>query len=173
MRNNYFLLLGLFLAGLTIRNIYELLKKAQRIKAGNKAAFAVVFAAMFVMWISWFSMCPLDPYPLSLPGRVRWAGLAMVIVGLGLAISAFLQLQGLENIKQLITTGLFSKFRHPMYLGFILWIFGWSLYHGAALSLIPGFLGIGSIIFWRRLEEHDLESRFGETYRSYRAKSWF
>ncbi len=54
-----------------------------------------------------------------------------------------------------------------------LWIFGWSLYHGATLSLIPGFLGIGSIIFWRRLEERDLESRFGEAYRSYRAKSWF
>jgi protein-S-isoprenylcysteine O-methyltransferase Ste14 len=173
MRNNYYLLFGLFLVGLTIRNSYELLKKAQRIKTDNKVAFAVVFVGMFVMWTSWFSMCPLDPYRLSLPEKVRWAGLAVVIVGLGLAISALVQLQGLENIKQLVTSGLFSKLRHPMYLGFVLWILGWSIYHGAALSLIPGCLGMGSIIFWRRLEEHDLESRFGEAYRSYRAKSWF
>jgi protein-S-isoprenylcysteine O-methyltransferase Ste14 len=173
MRNSFFLLLGLFLAGLVIRNSYELLKKTQRIRADNKGAFAVVFVAMFVLWISWFSMCPLDPYPLSLPDRVRWAGLTMVMVGLGLALSALVQLRGLENIKHLVTTGLFAKFRHPMYLGFILWIFGWSIYHGAVLSLIPGLLGIGSIIFWRKLEEHDLESRFGEAYRSYRAKSWF
>jgi protein-S-isoprenylcysteine O-methyltransferase Ste14 len=173
MKNDFFLLLGLFLSGLTIRNIYELLKKAQRIRADNKIAFAVVFVAMFVMWASWFSLCPLDPYPLFLPEGMRWVGLAMVIVGLVLSIGALVQLKGLENIKQLVTTGLFSKFRHPMYLGFILWILGWSTYHGAALSLLLGFLGIGSILYWRRLEDHDLESRHGEAYRSYRAKSWF
>jgi protein-S-isoprenylcysteine O-methyltransferase Ste14 len=54
-----------------------------------------------------------------------------------------------------------------------LWILGWSLYHGAAFSVIPGLLGIGSILYWRRLEEHDLESRYGDDYRHYRARSWF
>lgn len=173
MNNDFYLFLGLFLVGLTIRNIYELLKKAQRITADNKVAFTVVFAAMGLMWASWFIMCPLDPTHLSLPEGVRWVGLAMLILGLGLSIGALVQLKGVENIKRLVTTGLFSKLRHPMYVGFILWICGWSIYQGAALSLIPGFLGIGSILYWRRLEEHDLESRYGEDYRQYRARSWF
>jgi protein-S-isoprenylcysteine O-methyltransferase Ste14 len=172
-RGDFFLLLGLFLTGLAIRNVYELLKKVQRIQADNKVAFAVVFVAMSVLWVSWFSLCPLDPYPLSLPAVVRWTGLFMVIAGLGLAIAALIQLKGLENIKKLVTTGLYSRLRHPMYLGFILWIIGWTIYHGAAFSVIPGFLGIGSILYWRKLEDHDLDSRFGEAYRSYRAKSWF
>jgi protein-S-isoprenylcysteine O-methyltransferase Ste14 len=172
-KSDFFLLLGLFLTGLAIRNVYELLKMAQRIQADNKVAFAVVFVAMSVLWVSWFSLCPLDLYPLSLPAVVRWTGLFMVIVGLGLAIAALLQLKGLENIKQLVTTGLYSRLRHPMYLGFILWILGWSTYHGAAISLLLGFLGIGSILYWRRLEDHGLVSRHGEAYRSYRAKSWF
>ena len=173
MRNNFFFLFGLFLAGLAIRNIYELLKRAQRIKANHRGAFAVVFVAMCVMWVSWFSMCPLDPYHLSLPESVRWVGLAMVVVGLGLSLGALGHLKGVENINQLVTTGLYSRLRHPMYLGFILWILGWSIYHGAAFSVIPGLLGIGSILYWRRLEEHDLESRYGEAYRSYRTRSWF
>ncbi len=37
-----------------------------------------------------------------------------------------IQLKGLENINHLVTTGLFSKIRHPMYDGFILWILGWA-----------------------------------------------
>jgi protein-S-isoprenylcysteine O-methyltransferase Ste14 len=146
---------------------------AQRIQADNKVAFAVVFVAMSVLWVSWFSLCPLDPYPLFLPAVVRWAGLSMVVMGLGLAITALIQLKGLENIKQLVTTGLYSRLRHPMYLGFILWIVGWSIYHGAALSLIPGPLGIGSILYWRKLEDHDLESRYGDGYRPYREISLF
>ena len=173
MRDDFYLFLALYLGGLAVRNIYELLKKAHRIAAGNRLAFAVVFVAMGVMWVSWFTLCPLDPYHLSLPESVRWVGLAMVIVGLGLSIGALVQLKGLENIEHLVTTGLFSKFRHPMYMGFILWILGWSFYHAAALSLLFGSLGIGSILYWRRLEDHDLESRFGEDYRYYRAKSWF
>ena len=173
MRNNFFFLLVLFLTGMAVRNIYELLKRARRIEANNKGAFAVVFAAMCVMWVSWFSMCPLDPYHLTLPGSVRWVGLFMVAAGIGLSFGALGHLKGVENIKQLVTTGLYSRFRHPMYMGFILWILGWSIYHGAAFSLIPGLLAIGSILYWRRLEEHDLESRYGEDYRHYRARTWF
>ena len=60
-----------------------------------------------------------------------------------------------------------------MYLGFILWIVGWSICHGAALSLIPGLLGIGSILYWRKLEDRDLESRYGDGYRHYLERSWY
>jgi protein-S-isoprenylcysteine O-methyltransferase Ste14 len=135
--------------------------------------FAVVFAAMCLLWASWISLCPLDPFRFALPDIIQWVGLGMLIMGLGLAIGGVVQLRGLENINHLVTNRLFSKLRHPMYTGFILWILGWALYHGAVVSLIIGFVGIGNILYWRRLEEENLESWYGEDYRRYRQGTWF
>jgi protein-S-isoprenylcysteine O-methyltransferase Ste14 len=61
---------------------------------------------------------------------------------MALAVGALIQLRGVENIKHMVTAGLFRKIRHPMYTGFILWIFGWSVYHGALLSLAIGLFGV-------------------------------
>jgi protein-S-isoprenylcysteine O-methyltransferase Ste14 len=173
MNTDYQIFFGLYLFSLVIRTSYELLKKAGRVNPKNTVVFAVILVVMCVMWATWFSMCPLDPFPLALPSSVRWVGLAVLIVGLGLSIGALLQLKGVENIDRLVTTGLFSKIRHPMYAGFILWILGWAIYHGALLSLVVGFVGIGNILYWRRLEEAELELRHGEDYRSYRKETWF
>jgi uncharacterized membrane protein len=42
-----------------------------------------------------------------------------------------------------------SRTRHPMYLGFILWILGWAAFHGAVVSLAVGLVGIGNFLLWR------------------------
>jgi len=109
----------------------------------------------------------------TLPNIVRWIGFSVVIVGMGLAVGAFVQLKGLENINHLVTTGLFSKLRHPMYTGFILWILGWAIFHGAVVSLGVGFVGIGNILYWRQLEDESLEKLYGEVYKEYRQRTWF
>ena len=173
MNTDYLVFLGLYLGSLIIRTGYEILKKAGRVNAKSTIIFAVVFAAMCLLWASWFSLCPLDPFRFALPDTVRWMALGVVIVGLGLAIGGLVQLRGVENIDHLVTTGLFSKLRHPMYTGFILWILGWATYHGAVVSLVIGCVGIGNILYWRRLEEENLESWYGEDYRAYRQGTWF
>jgi len=173
MNTDYLVFLGLYLGSLVIRTSYELLKKAGRVNPKNMIIFAVVFAVMCLLWASWFSLCPLDPVRFALPDIVRWMALGLVIVGLGLAIGGVVQLRGVENIRHLVTTGLFSKLRHPMYTGFILWIVGWAIYHGAVVSLVMGCVGIGNILYWRRLEEENLESCYGEDYRRYRQGTWF
>ena len=173
MNTAYLVFLSLYLSSLIIRTGYELLKKAGRVNPKSVIIFAVVFAAMCLLWASWFSLCPLDPFRFALPDIVRWMVLGVVIVGLGLAIGGVVQLRGLENINHLVTTGLFSKLRHPMYTGFILWILGWAIYHGAVVSLVIGFVGIGNILYWRRLEEENMESWYGEDYRGYREGTWF
>jgi len=173
MDSEYLLFLIFHIAGLTIRNVYEVLKKSGRVDSRNKVVFAVVFAAMCLMWAGWFEMGKLDPMKLALPPSVRFAGLLLVVVGFILAVASLIQLKGLENIDGLVSSGLFSKIRHPMYTGFILWILGWAAYHGAALSLAVGLAGIGSILYWQRLEDASLESRFGEEYREYRKGTWF
>ena len=173
LKSDYLLLLLLYLAGLCIRHAYEQLKKSGKVDSKNKIVFAGVFAAMCMLWAGWFEMCPRDPFPVVAPEGVRWAAFGAVLLGFGLAVGSLLQLRGVENIERLVTTGLYSKIRHPMYAGFILWIMGWVMYHGAIISLVPGLAGIVSILYWQRLEEASLELRYGETYRRYRAGTWF
>ena len=71
MNNDYSIFLSLYLGSLIIRTGYELLKKAGRVNPKSKIIFAVVFVAMCLMWDSWFSLCPLDPFRLTLPDLVR------------------------------------------------------------------------------------------------------
>jgi protein-S-isoprenylcysteine O-methyltransferase Ste14 len=173
MDSTYLLVAGLCLIGLAIRSSYELLKKAGKVDTKNTAIFAVVFVAMCLMLASWPVMCPRDPSRIAFPGVVRWLGLGMVTAALALAIGALVQLRGLENIDHLVTTGLFSRIRHPMYTGFVLWIAGWVVCYGAVVSLAVGLVCVGNILYWRRLEEGALESQYGEDYRSYRRGTWF
>ena len=172
MKTDYLVFLSLYLSSLIVRTGYELLKKAGRVNPKSTIVFAVIFAVMCLMWVSWFSLCPLDTFRFALPGIVRWMALGAVSVGLILAIGGVAQLRGLENISHLVTTGLYSKLRHPIYTGFILWILGWAIYHGAVVSFFIGCAGIVNILYWRRLEEKDLESWYGDDYRRYRQGTW-
>jgi protein-S-isoprenylcysteine O-methyltransferase Ste14 len=163
----------LFLLCLAIRNVYESLKEARKINPESKPIFAFIFTAMCVLWLSWFSLCPGDPFRADFPWPVRWFGLAIFIMGTILAVGALIQLRGVENIDHLVTRGLYAKFRHPMYLGFIAWIVGWSIYHGALVSMVIGLIGIASASWWRGLEETRLEKQFGDAYEHYRRTTWF
>lgn len=173
MESRYALFVLLFLTSLGIRMLYEFLKEAHKVEPDNKPVVAIVFAAMCILWISWFSLCPLDPLPFDLPAVVRFSGLALFVAGLVLAFGALISLRGVEHIDHLVTTGIFSRLRHPMYTGFILWIFGWAFYHGAILSFIVGLPLMANIFFWRKLEESRLLIQFGEAYQQYRQASWF
>jgi protein-S-isoprenylcysteine O-methyltransferase Ste14 len=173
MRSVYPVSLSLCVAGVVIRTGYELLKKAGRVDTRNKVVFSVVFVGMVLMLTSWFIMGPSDPWRVGLPAVVRWLGLGASVAGLSIALGGWIQLRGLENIDHLVTSGLFSKIRHPMYTGFILWIAGWIIFYGAAVSVVVGLVCVGNILYWRRFEEEKLASDYGEDYRRYRAQTWF
>jgi protein-S-isoprenylcysteine O-methyltransferase Ste14 len=173
MFSKYYIILAIFLACLAIRDFYEILKKAGKINSGKRAVFATLVVVMCILWTSWFSMCLEDPIKMVIPHYIRWLGLGIWAIGLVLAVGAFIQLRGVENIDHLETGGLFAKLRHPMYLGFICWFIGWSLFHRAGLSTIPGVIGIINVLYWRSLEEAHLEKTHGERYREYRKRTWF
>lgn len=172
MHAEFLVWLGLYFCGMAIRGGYEHLKKTGRIQRLTKSIFVVIFIAMCMMWASWFSMCPLDPWQLQLPDSLRFVGFGMFILGLILAVGTFIQLRGLEDINRLVTVGLFAKLRHPMYAGFVLWIIGWALYHGAVISFAAGLIGIANIVYWARMEETAMLSKFGDAYRRYRRTTW-
>lgn len=173
MNAAYLACVGFYVAGLLIRDGYEVLKKTGRIDTTDTRVFAFVFTSMCVMWVSWFAMGLLDPTNLAVSDVLLWVGLGAVVLGSVLAVGGVWQLRGVENIDHLVTSGLFARIRHPMYVGFLLWILGWGLYQGAAASLAIGTLGIASILWWRHLEERELESHYGEVYAEYQTSTWF
>jgi protein-S-isoprenylcysteine O-methyltransferase Ste14 len=75
--------------------------------------------------------------------------------------------------RRLVTTGLYSKFRHPIYLFFGIGCLGLLIALGNWLVLAL-FLAVNSFQIPRiRKEEKVLESAFGESYGRYKAKTWF
>ncbi len=110
-------------------------------------------------------------------GAQYYLGNALGIAGIALWILARLQLGKSFSVRaqarELVTRGLYSKIRHPIYffagvayLGFII---GWG-----KPILILWFFGIYAFQLLRiRKEEAVLEQAFGEEYRRYKARTWF
>ncbi len=125
------------------------------------------------MLVSWVFMCPNDPWLINFPQVLRWLGAILIIAGSSVAIIGMIQLKGVENIDHLVTSGIFSKLRHPMYTGFILWITGWVLYFGAGASIIVALIAIVNVLYWRTFEEKKLLEDYGNDYINYRNTTWF
>lgn len=155
-----------------VRTIYELLKH-KKILTPNKLTFVIIFTNMTVLWVSWIMLCREDVYKINLPDIIRYLGFLFCIIGLTFFIIALLTIKTLETYNgDLITKGIYSKIRHPMYLGFILWTIGFPIYFGAVFSSILSLVFIANILFWRYLEELELDKRF-PNYKFYKTKTLF
>lgn len=83
-------------------------------------------------------------------------------------VSGLAELEPAQHRQQLVTNGIRSRVRHPIYLGHLCEILGWcvgtgliALYALAAFAILTGALMI-------RIEDRELEARFGDEYREYR-----
>ncbi len=173
MHNRNFILL-IIVSVLThfVRTVYEVLKHKKIIEA-SKLSFAIMFPNMAVLWISWFMLCSADVYKLNLPAFVRYIGIAITIAGAGLFFTALFTIKTLETYSgDLITKGIYSKVRHPMYLGFICWLIGVPLFFNAVTAFALAILFIANVLYWRYLEELELEKRF-TGYKEYKVKTIF
>jgi protein-S-isoprenylcysteine O-methyltransferase Ste14 len=173
MRKELFFALALIcIATHIIRTIYEILKHRQIIVAG-KMSFVIIFSNMMILWISWILLCRYDIYKIDFPGIIRYSGISLAFVGLILFLSGLFTIKTLENYDgDLITSGIYSVLRHPMYTGFLLWLIGFPIFFGALSSLILSVLFIANILFWRYLEEKELEKRF-PSYPDFKRKTLF
>lgn len=169
---NFFLLVIVCVLAHIIRTIYEVLKHKKIIPA-SKLSFLIIFTNMAVLWISWFLLCSADAYKLILPAFVRYIGIAITITGAGLFFTALFTIKTLETYSgDLITKGIYSIVRHPMYLGFICWLIGAPLFFNTVTGFELAILFIANVLFWRHLEELELEKRF-TGYKEYKLKTVF
>ena len=105
------------------------------------------------------------------------AGLSLLIVGFILWTVARFQLGASFAVKaearQLVTRGLYSKIRNPIYVFGSMVMAGGILVCGKPVWLLI-FLLVIPLQIWRTGKESAvLESAFGEEYRKYRAGTWF
>jgi protein-S-isoprenylcysteine O-methyltransferase Ste14 len=155
-----------------IRSVYEILKHKKMLKA-NKTTFVIIFTNMMLLWGSWFLLCANDYHKIELPGIIRYIGLAFIFTGGLIFFISLFTIKTLESYEgDLITSGIYSIIRHPMYLGFILWITGSPVFFGASYALVLAVIFIANVLFWRHLEERELIERFS-SYSAYRKTTLF
>jgi protein-S-isoprenylcysteine O-methyltransferase Ste14 len=108
---------------------------------------------------------------------IRWLGLADALIGLGGVILARYTLGRSFSVtaqaRDLVTTGIYSRIRNPIYVSSAMMIAGLFL-----ILRIPWlWLMLPMLVliqtFRARKEARVLEDKFGDAYRQYRAGTWF
>ncbi len=133
-----------------------------------------IMTALLIMWpfrfahfyVTWFA----------------WAPAAMFfLLGFSVYSAAFrsfdhTQVSGLAELEpsrhrqQLATTGIRSRVRHPIYLGHLCEILGWCVGTGLVPLYVLAMFAVITGALMVRMEERELEARFGEAYREYQKR---
>jgi protein-S-isoprenylcysteine O-methyltransferase Ste14 len=134
------------------------------------------FIFLFGLWIS-----PQPQFAVMLLGATPWGSSAfnLIFAIVFLAPGAYLGIKGVtemglkeaetHRVDKVISTGVYSKVRHPQYLGAILSHIGASFLLSALYSILvtPFVVVINYILCWK--EERELVNEFGEDYQKYQA----
>lgn len=141
-------------------------------KAISIAYVALILLTLIGAPIEWLLSGRPLVWQTALPGAV------LAVMGLAVAVSAF---KGLgRNFRvyaaprrsgTLITTGIYSRIRHPMYTGVIVGLGGYVLFF-AGLVFLPAWIAVTLLYLVKSVkEEQILTGKFPE-YEEYRKRSW-
>jgi len=85
-------------------------------------------------------------------------------------VSGLDELEPDQHRQELVTSGIRGRVRHPIYLGHLCEVVGWCV--GTGLIALYVFLGFALVtgLLMIRIEDRELESRFGLSYREYKAR---
>ena len=161
--------------------------RAQRWRERVRSPYRVLVPAWIVMWAGVGTLT--GPWRQVALYSTAWSWIpAGLLFGAGLWIYAragmhfsWAQLAGVHEIRQpelqaehreqrLVTTGIRARVRHPVYLGHLCEMLAWSFGTGLVVCwLLTGFAMItGAAMI--RMEDAELEKRFGEEYAGYRRR---
>ncbi len=127
----------------------------------------IAVLVMFWILITWTS-----PWNVQ-----RYVGTVLAVVGVSCIAVARYQLGKSFSIKPeartLVTNGLYSKIRNPIYVFGMVTLVGFLLVLQKPKSwIVPVIVAVGQATRARR-EAQVLEAAFGDAYREYRRKTWF
>lgn len=69
-----------------------------------------------------------------------------------------------------MTSGIRARVRHPVYLAHLCEMLAWSLGTGLAVFYVLTAFAVLTGALMVRMEDRELESRFGEAFRHYKAR---
>ena len=101
---------------------------------------------------------------LAISGLLCWAA-ARIQLGRSFAVRA--------KATELVTVGIYSRIRNPVYVFGTIFTAGIILWLGRPTWLLVLSASVPMQVMRARQEAHVLEKKFGDAYRAYRAKTWF
>ena len=156
--------------------------RAHRWRASERSPFRVLVPAWMVMWIGIGALT--GPWRNIAPYSTPWSWIpAVLLFATGISIYSrsgahfsWAQLGGLpevraENQKQrLVTTGIRSRVRHPVYLGHLCEMLAWSVGTGLIVCWVLTAFAVVTGAVMIRMEDAELEKRFGAEFSAYRQR---
>jgi protein-S-isoprenylcysteine O-methyltransferase Ste14 len=108
---------------------------------------------------------------------IRVTGLVLALLGFVLLTVARAQLGGSFSVtpqaRRLVTTGLYSRIRNPVYVFGTVCLAGCVLFAGAPKLLALIVLLVPLQVVRARAEARTLENAFGDEYRAWKRQTWF
>jgi protein-S-isoprenylcysteine O-methyltransferase Ste14 len=165
--------------------IHPFAERWRRRHSSHRPFYASPYRLLLPAWIGIWAVVALITRPwrdvLLYRSDWRWAAAALFFL-FGLYVYSLSarnfsaqQLAGLPEVRgsnldqRLVTDGIRSRVRHPVYLAHLCEMLAWSVGTGLAVCWgLTAFAAItGAVMI--RMEDAELEKRFGEMYREYRA----
>ena len=113
-----------------------------------------------------------QPWPL-----MRVAGALVFAAGLGMLMVARVQLGASFSVqakaKRLVTTGLYSRIRNPIYVAGQMMVVGAALFLPSWIPVVVMAVTVPMQVARARKEAEVLGEAFGEEYAAYRRGTWF
>jgi len=147
----------------------------------SKQAYRFVYsmlAAIGLMGLILYSATLTPSYLLPQQSAPKFIGMLLAFYGVMVVKASFKHYSFLTFIglkpeaqnPQLITTGILSKVRHPLYSGTILLVLGFWLF----IPSIPNTINVGSILLYLAVgipfEEKRLVQQYGQAYLDYKKR---
>jgi protein-S-isoprenylcysteine O-methyltransferase Ste14 len=145
-----------------------------------RSPFRILVPAWFAMWIVVAALTGRSRHVLLYSTPWTWIPAALLFAA-GIFIYSragthfsWAQLGGLPEVRpdhpdiRLVTTGIRSRVRHPVYLAHLCEMLAWSIGTGLLVCWILTAFAIATGAVMIRMEDAELRSRFGEEFASYR-----
>jgi protein-S-isoprenylcysteine O-methyltransferase Ste14 len=156
--------------------------RAQRWRAQEGSPFRVLLPIWIVMWFGvaaitgpWHKVALYSTWWSWIPAALLFV-IGSVLYSQAGAHFSWAQLGGVPEVRanreddRLITTGIRARVRHPVYLAHLCEIVAWSVGTGLVVcwGLAAFAIATGAVMI--RMEDKELEKRFGADFVSYRTR---
>lgn len=156
--------------------------RAHRWRKQQRSPFRVLVPAWVLMWFGvgaltgpWRMIALYSQWWTWIPAGFLWA-VGIYLYSQAGAHFSLAQLGGLPEVRtnhrddRLETSGIRARVRHPIYAGHLCEMLAWSVCTGLLVCWILTLFAITTGAVMIRMEDAELEKRFGDEYKQYRQR---